>query len=546
MLRVLLVLTLYANHCTSLIQEQTIPVNEEDTFKVLWRFKFAEGGTLNMDVHIDTKYSPYNNGSIQLFLCSGAQLEPLRETPAPEVCAEIPTKSIKCYQHVLVGKQTNLINWSFKQTALTTDWYHFLQLNCLKDRYILNVKITAINPGGEYLSLSEVPYVSMYFVVTIGWGILVFLWLINIFLYRVWNMKLQKAMLIIPSILVVLSFFKLLDWKYRSSTGLYSLPLIITVYFFECFNMAALFTVIILMAEGWSITRGNLSVSEMRKIGLLIFLLIIVQGTYLAFEAQSFLFLFVVVIYIFILRAIFHNIKDNMTLLRQQLHLLHASRIEINRTCPVLVKLKMFKQLQLILVVYICVEVISNLWASVFLDETPWAKDAIESIVSALTAIILGSIFRSRSFAPCYYRISDDIDEEKENKSSPENWTWEEMYARGLIWRPGMYQPKDLLESGALHRREKQRFVVQQPTFSTTAIARPISNRSFDFVPLPPLTESTQPLVMHSTAQPPALPPPTYNKTLAFESPKASMTNVIEISSTSLLRRQWSESLPDG
>jgi len=60
------------------------------------------------------------------------------------------------------------------------------------------------------------------------------------------------------------------------------------------------------------------------------------------------------------------------------------------------------------IVVYMSVDLIFHLWAAIFLATTPWVEDAMDHVLAALLAIVVGYSLAMRPFNPYYYRIVND------------------------------------------------------------------------------------------------------------------------------------------
>src|SRR4051812_31593456 len=148
-----------------------------------------------------------------------------------------------------------------------------------------------------------------------------------------------------------------------------------------------LFTCLVLLSIGWAITRPALTDWERRRLTALLLLLVFSYALYTAMH--GFFLFFLVILYVVTLRFMFAAITANNGMLLNQLHLLRRLDNDTSRA-PVSQKLQLFKRLQISLVVYISAAVIFNLWATIFLRNTPWVEDAIEFVLQVLMALAVG------------------------------------------------------------------------------------------------------------------------------------------------------------
>ena len=51
---------------------------------------------------------------------------------------------------------------SFNHTASSKEWHRLIQLNCAETDWVAHVDSVAVNPDQQYLSLAEVPYITVY------------------------------------------------------------------------------------------------------------------------------------------------------------------------------------------------------------------------------------------------------------------------------------------------------------------------------------------------------------------------------------------------
>jgi type II secretory pathway component PulF len=95
--------------------------------------------------------------------------------------------------------------------------------------YQTRIQINAVNPGGEHLSVSEMPYKTLYAVTTAIWALFAILWTGNWFLYRGFNVKLQRLITVVPVVHSLVALFQLMQWMTKSQSGLESPELYVSL-----------------------------------------------------------------------------------------------------------------------------------------------------------------------------------------------------------------------------------------------------------------------------------------------------------------------------
>jgi uncharacterized membrane protein YgcG len=382
---------------------EKISISSRNHFDIIWSFEFGDGGKLNMTTNLDNTSSANDEGFfLQLMFCTESQVEPLRSATFDDVCK--PDHEFNCESQFALGKANGTMR-QLDYTDLHRSWYHLLQLNCDKVSWQLTLDYVAVNPGGEYLSLSQVPYKTL-FVVTMGiWAALALIWVYNWWRYRFFNIKIQVILTFVPITRFVISCISRFYWVQASRTGRWPTNLAWAQWSVGVFYTAVFFGCMLLISKGWMITRGPFTKTEKQRVfGLL--LLLILSDIFFGIFGGFFLF-FLVIMYVIILRLVFSSIVEVTQALTTQLHLVRQIERETEHT-PVFVKLRMFKRFQVAIVVYMSVDLIFHLWAAIFLASTPWVEDAMDHILAAILAVVVGYSLAMRPFNPYYYRIVND------------------------------------------------------------------------------------------------------------------------------------------
>ena len=320
----------------------------------LFVFVFVVGGSYELQLQLDAGGWLASNSSVQVLVATDTQLEPMRSATMGDVCATMPFSYGQTLWQTVLGPGHTSTSLSIPSMA-SKDWVRLLVLNCEADTFDIGYSDVAVNPGGEYLSLSEVPYKSLFAVFVWVWAACVAAWVVHLFLYRKWNVKLQCSMTLLPLSKMVLCVPSMLYWDEASKVGTYPLNLGWLVLACSVLDRVMWFGVLYLLSSGWRITKARLSPLERR--GFVYFLLVITVS-FFAYEVWGGFFVFLLLFcYIVALRVIFSALVDNGNQLLRQMHVLTRVDIDYRRT-PLAHKINMFKMLQVSMVGYVSIDVI--------------------------------------------------------------------------------------------------------------------------------------------------------------------------------------------
>jgi hypothetical protein len=290
-----IVVLLLARLAAGLVVTREESVKPSDHFAIIWAFEFAEGGELNVTINLDkTNPAMRLNNSLQYLLCLDEEVEMLRPARPEDICSGEVFSFLKCERQSNFGNGFGFQHtWNVARTE--SNWYRILQLNCHADAYQSKLDIRAVNPGGEHLSVSELPYKTLYLATSIMWGIFALVWTGNWFLYRKFNIKLQRLVTGVPLVHCFVALFQLMEWTTKSRTGVESPELKWAAFFLVCVAKGVFFGALLVIGKGWGITRGSLSAFDMRRIFVMTVMLIVANG--IIAQYQGFLLFFLVVMY---------------------------------------------------------------------------------------------------------------------------------------------------------------------------------------------------------------------------------------------------------
>lgn len=291
--------------CAAMIDNgRSIGVSPSDNFFSAWQFEFAVGGTYDLSIELLPGDWIAHNTSIQILVATDAQLDPIRSASMNDVCADVPFNyGLTLWQTQLGANDPSVLHRHVVIPMGQRDWVRLLVLNCDQDDFQLSYSDVAMNPDGEYLSLSEVPYKMLFRVYVWIWAALAAVWIGHVWSFRRWNIAMQTVLTLLPLTKAALCIPSSLYWNQASSTGFYPTGLGWAVILLGMTDRVTWIAVIYLLASGWRLTKPGLSRIESRGLALLVFLL---ASSYFVWEIQQGFFVFLMLFcYILALRVIF-------------------------------------------------------------------------------------------------------------------------------------------------------------------------------------------------------------------------------------------------
>lgn len=336
-------------------RDQTVHCSSGDDFFATWSFEFAAGGSYSLDLSLVPSESvTVRNRTVQILLATDAQLSPIRSATMEDVCKSSDFNYSPVTWVARLGAGMSL-DASVRLSLPTKDWLRLLVLNCDADSFTMHYSSVAMNPGGEYLSLSQVPYKTVYAVFIWVWAGCVAAWAAHLFLYRHWNIALQCLLVLLPLSKGILCGPSELYWRQASSTGFYPRAMAWGVMLVQVLDRCVWVMVVYMVAAGWRLTKPALLAQQKRALGVIVSFLCV---AYLVFEIWGgFLVFLLLVSYVLVLRLVFAALLENGNALIRQKHVLTSADIDWTRT-PLHAKLGMFKYLQVMLVAFISIDVI--------------------------------------------------------------------------------------------------------------------------------------------------------------------------------------------
>lgn len=412
---------------SSEIINRDVEISDTEKFTIRYEFGFLKNGTMSIQV----KMREDQNKSVQILLVNEYQVREISEKGTQDPCEKNRLDPTQEYSMVPTLMKTTLkgysdsLTWFYVSTEDTK--VYLLQLNCFEGNFHLHEAITALNPGGEHLSSEDIPFKQIYFVAAVVWLVLLVVWLSSWYGYRHFNVRLHSAITVLPFAKAVASALETYEWNQFSRTGLQSGVAIVNLI---TRNLArALFCgSLLLVISGWGLLYPRMNSTQRKLTGILFFAVFLTNVLYDHFK--GFLAVPLVLSWIQVARFMFLHAKENYVKLHHQANLVKQINIEINNT-PIGVKFRMFGQLRLIVVLYVCAYVVNQLWSTIILRSSDWVNRTVDLLTDIVVAILVGYVIRMRPFVPEAYRVQ------------PEAGNEDVVHMNGIdrLWRPGMPVP---------------------------------------------------------------------------------------------------------
>ena len=283
----------------------------------------------------------------------------------------------------------------YENNVPTRDRYRLLQLNCPEMDYEGRLSHVAINPGGEYLSLTYVPYKSMYRISLFVFSVLLVLWLLHLHRHRSLNIRAQQLLLAVPASKILLALVADRYWNIASETGVAPASFYWLSFGALLVARGAVFFIALTLATGYGFLHGNVPRMFSSRIALLV-------GAYLFAYALLQLdfgmaLLLTVVNYAFVWQLFSLLVAFTLRDVAQQIDALHRHQFNFVMT-PLYPKLLMLQRIQPAFVTFVVVDLFCSLWGSVAYATAPWLQDAADHVASGLLTILLMRALALRPF----------------------------------------------------------------------------------------------------------------------------------------------------
>ena len=296
--------------------------------------------------------------------------------------------------------------------GLSDDFFYFLIFNCAHRVSADSITGNAVSGQysaiaqsrpGEYLSLSQLPFKSLYVVASALWLLLLGVWCLHLLQHRRWNIRLQAAMLAVPVSKIWVGVPWTLYWHAASRTGLLPWGLGLLADISDALDGVVFVSVLIVIAKGWGVLHAALTRQWRREYVAYVGLLLAAIVAWRLFPLYLLPALVIMALSLF--RYIFISVLSNTIAIISTLQsLLQLPQLDPTST-PLWRKLHQYKLYQLSLVLYASLALIVYIWSGIFLLKLPWVNAAGEALLCLALAVAVGWAFWLRPFNPYYYFI---------------------------------------------------------------------------------------------------------------------------------------------
>jgi hypothetical protein len=280
----------------------------------------------------------------------------------------------------------------------TQDRYRFLQLNCKEIEWSGKLSYVAMNPGGEHLSLTLVPYKTLYHVLVFVFMATLLTWLLHWVRYWRWAILPQLALTALPAAKMVQCFSLLLYWRTCSITGRMPTALYVFSFGVSMITRTLLFLLFFVLACGWGMFTSRVP----RPLLLRILAIVAINTVGLAMYhlGMGMAVIIVLLNYAILWQAFGLICFISRRLIDTQAQLLLSVDIAPSKT-PLADKSRALTLLHSTVGLFILADLTIHLWSSVFAATAPWAEDTLENVsVWALWSLIAWGGYRMRPFNP--------------------------------------------------------------------------------------------------------------------------------------------------
>ena len=428
----LAVLSMLSPAVAMIDQNVTFHLQPSDTQYNPSTFSFSSSGNFFLSVTLDQPTPiPATNYSIQVLFCSAAAISRLDLTSSLLAyrlfCPDwdLTAAGSQCEYHTLLGVNDHLppatpIKWTTAESSinvpLSDDDYTIFIMNCgaytdSNDLHYTGSDLTgqftfiAQSKPGEYLSLTYIPFKSLYVVSAVLWTLLLLVWSVHCWLWRSFNVRLQLALLAVPVSKMWLGVPYTVFYMLASQSGYTNMTWYWMGRASELIDEVIFFTILILIAKGWCIVTPTLT-RQWKKQYVMYIILLIGSSIAYQFGQRTIMITVLVIAYLLLFQYVFTSVMANTLTIVNAVQAFRAfPHIDLS-TLPLWSKLHMYKLYQLALVLYASILLITQLWAGLFLTRLPWVSLAVEEVLSVLLGVAVGYGLWMRPFNPYWYWIT--------------------------------------------------------------------------------------------------------------------------------------------
>jgi len=263
-----------------------------------------------------------------------------------------------------------------------------------------------MNPEGEHLGYRFIPLPTMYMLLLVTWVVATAVWCYNWIKYRVQSKKLQVVFSIYPITKCLFAASGIYFWHTVSRTGYASLATEIPLGLLYIAEEAVLYTILLLIASGWGLSRDRLGIEKF-IIGVAIISLVITQ--LLGFALHTLFYLLSVIVYVIIVVIIFRFINKSICDLQIEIrnNPRPADNSDQSARNPMDVRDKILN-FKIFMLAYVFALMLIGLFELLFFQNDAWIE-MMKELLEVQGVICVGLILRLRPIN-VYYPLEDEND----------------------------------------------------------------------------------------------------------------------------------------
>ncbi|KAJ3442815.1 hypothetical protein M0812_12566 [Anaeramoeba flamelloides] len=351
-------------------------------------FGFQKGGHLTMSIQ-----DSINSKELWYLDCSESQYEDIKEKELLSLCSDLNSNHSLCLvQHKFSPNITE------ERTAKKQGYQYFLIVNCGEEREITyTFDYIFVNPNEQYLSLSEIPFPKLFLIFSILWSVLIFFWCINWGFHFKLRIKLHQLLTFVLFTKAIALYLLYFFWSNISQTGIVKNKYVISLATYIAFSEYIFYTSLLLIANGWTITKKYLTKKQHVHIAIPILIIAVskqLQKVYQLTWVGIMLLFILAITYFYILKLLFESTNNSLHTLQFKLLLLRESGIQ-PLTTPTYAKFQLFKKYKNSIFYYILLFV-AVYGIGVTITRYQWVVEICMLIVDLILYLAIGFTFRLR------------------------------------------------------------------------------------------------------------------------------------------------------
>ena len=288
----------------------------------------------------------------------------------------------------------------------TAEYLTFVLANCGGESVRGKASYTILNPGGAHLGTDLAPLPMAYTALVGGWAVVLVLWVMNLCKFRDHNVVLQRVLTLVPVAKFISVLLRMAYYQQGATTGDLPSPIMYFSWIIYILYKAAFFSVLLLIAKGWLISRPSLDESEKRGLFCIVavFCLMLVGYAFFAGFQTSYGYLLLVGVYFWIIHTVFASSLRNVRALEMQVYMIRQHGVDPGTT-PVPARIAMFYKFRTYMALFVFSDLLITVIVTIALTRMLWLQATLHEVVDILFFIGIGWTFRMREFNPYFYEI---------------------------------------------------------------------------------------------------------------------------------------------